>query len=50
MVFVSSEAPLLALLSVFGGIPFFHVLLQLPSLISSFICSFRSLQSSVQCP
>ena len=31
MVFVSSEAPLLALMSVFGGIPFFHMLLQLPS-------------------
>ena len=32
MVFVSSEAPLLALLSVLGGIPFFYILLQLPSL------------------
>ena len=31
MVFVSSEAPLLALLSVLGGISFFHILLQLPS-------------------
>ena len=31
MVFVSSEAPLLALLSVLGEISFFHILLQLPS-------------------
>ena len=31
MVFVSSEAPVLALLSVLGGISFFHILLQLPS-------------------
>ena len=31
MVFVSLEAPLLALLSVLGGISFFHILLQLPS-------------------
>ena len=30
MVFVSSEAPLLAFLSVLGGISFFHILLQLP--------------------
>ena len=31
MVFVSSEAPLLALLSVLGRISVFHILLQLPS-------------------
>ena len=31
MVFVSLEAPLLALLSVLSGISFFHILLQLPS-------------------
>ena len=31
LVFVSSEAPLLAFLSVPGGISFFHILLQLPS-------------------
>ena len=30
LVFVSSEAPLLALLSIPGGISFFHILLQLP--------------------
>ena len=30
MVFISSEAPFLALLSVLGGISFFHILLQLP--------------------
>ena len=30
MVFVSWEAPVLALLSVLGGISFFHILLQLP--------------------
>ena len=29
MVFVSSDAPVLALLSVLGGISFFHILLQL---------------------
>ena len=31
MVFVSSEAPVLALLSVLGGISFFYILLQLSS-------------------
>ena len=31
MVFVSSEAPVLALLSVLGEISFFHILLQLSS-------------------
>ena len=31
MVFVSLEAPLLALLFVHGGISFFHILLQRPS-------------------
>ena len=31
MVYVSSKAPLLALLSVLGGISFFHKLLELPS-------------------
>ena len=31
MAFVFLEAPVLALLSVLGGISFFHILLQLPS-------------------
>ena len=36
MVFVSSKAPLLALLSILGEISFFHILLQLPSLYKLF--------------
>ena len=47
MVFVSSEAPVLALLSVLGEISFFHILLQLSLRISSSFYSFKSLQSSV---
>ena len=31
MVFVSSEAPVLTLLTVLGGISFFHILLQFSS-------------------
>ena len=36
MVFVSSEAAVLTLLSVLGGISFFHILLQLSSLYKFF--------------
>ena len=36
MVFVSSEAPVLTLLPVLGGISFFHILLQLSSLYKFF--------------